>query len=89
MITINLDKAKNIFRDKIRLSRESMFAELDIAYQRETEKGLEHADVQHIVAMKQQLRDAPAWPPIESASSVKELKEAWPPFMGDNPYAPL
>ena len=87
MITVNLDKAKTIFRDVIRQYRQPMFAALDIAYQRETEKGLDNMDVQHIVAMKQQLRDAPAWPPIESASSVEELKQSWPPFMGENPYS--
>ena len=89
MIEINLDKAKRVFIEEIRCARSAMFPDLDIAYQRETEKGAGNANVENIVALKQQLRDAPEWPEINNATSINELIESWPPFLGKNPFLPV
>ena len=54
MITINLDKAKEITKEKLRSDREPLLLEQDILFQRALETG---ADASAIVAEKQRLRD--------------------------------
>lgn len=54
MITINLDKAKEITKEKLRSDREPLLLEQDILFQRALETG---ADTSAIVAEKQRLRD--------------------------------
>lgn len=54
MITINLDKAKNIKKDALRHERYYILRELDIMFQRALEDG---TDATHIVAEKKRLRD--------------------------------
>jgi hypothetical protein len=73
MITIDMTRAREIWRDKIRLARN--FAPLDLAFQRAQETG---ADIRAIVAAKQALRDAPDDPRIEVAATLDELKAVWP-----------
>ena len=68
-----MNKAKEIWRDKVRAERNEELAKLDVSYMR----ALEANDVdtqQIIVSKKQALRDAPADPRIENASTVEELK---------------
>ncbi len=54
MITINIDKAKEITKEKLRSDREPLLLEQDILFQRALETG---ADTSAIVAEKQRLRD--------------------------------
>ena len=54
MITINLSKAKQIAKDKIRKKRAPLFTTQDIAFQRALENG---DDTSAIVAEKKRLRD--------------------------------
>ena len=75
MITINMEKARDIHRAKMRDAREPLFAALDVAYQRATETG---ADTSAIVAEKQALRDVTNDPAIEAAQTTEELKTIWP-----------
>ena len=75
MIAINMAKARDIHRAKMRGAREPLFASLDIAYQRATETG---ADTSTIVAKKQALRDVTSDPAIEAAQTTDELKAVWP-----------
>jgi len=75
MITINMEKARDIHRAKMRDAREPLFAALDVAYQRATETG---ADTSAIVAEKQALRDVTNDPAIEAAQTTEELKTVWP-----------
>jgi hypothetical protein len=75
MITINMAKARDIHRAKMRDARSPLLSDLDIAYQRATEAG---ADTSAIVAKKQALRDVTADPAIEAAQTVEELKAVWP-----------
>jgi hypothetical protein len=70
VINVNLEKAKDIWRDKIREARKPMLEQLDTAYMRALETG---ADTTQIIADKQVLRDAPAHPNINAATSVSEL----------------
>jgi hypothetical protein len=54
MITINITKAKEITKNRLRSERESLLAAQDVAFQRALETG---ADTAAIVAEKQRLRD--------------------------------
>ena len=54
MITINLDKAKAITKDRLRAERTPLLQAQDVAFQRALESG---ADTTAIVAEKQRLRD--------------------------------
>ena len=75
MITIDMDKAKDIWRAKIRSARDALFAPLDVKFQRALETG---ADTKAIVAQKQALRDAPDDPRIAAAATLDDLKAIWP-----------
>lgn len=73
MITINLEKAKEIWRNKIRADRMPIFDSLDIEYM----KALETNDTtkqNSVIAKKQKLRDAPQDPRIDAANSIEELQ---------------
>jgi hypothetical protein len=84
MININLDKARDIHREKVREARNPKLAAKDVEFQRALETG---ADTSAIVAAKNALRDAPAASAIEAASTPDELKQAWDTnLLGDSPY---
>ena len=84
MININMTKARDIHRDKVRQARNPKLAAKDVEVQRALETG---ADTSAIVAAKQALRDAPAAFAIEAASTPDELKQAWDTdLLGDSPY---
>ena len=73
MINVNMDKAKNIWRDKVRADRTPYFEQLDVDYLKATES--QNVVVKtHIETKKQQLRDAPEDSRIESATTPEELK---------------
>ena len=71
-ITINIDKAKKIWKDKIRNARKLKLEELDIQYIRALESS---ADTSDIVTKKQELRDFPA--KVDSATTTDEIKAVW------------
>jgi hypothetical protein len=69
MITINLDKAKAITKDRLRAERAALLLEQDVLFQRALESG---ADTAAIVAEKQRLRDITAL--ADEATTLEELK---------------
>ena len=69
MITINLNKAKDITKDRLRTERAPLLQEQDVAFQRALESG---ADTSAIVAEKQRLRDITNL--ADTATSLDELK---------------
>ena len=75
VISINMEAAKNVWRDKIRLARADAFIALDERYIRAFETG---ANTASIVAQKQALRDAPALSSIDAATTPDELKAIQP-----------
>lgn len=81
VISEDLTKAKEIFADKIREARTPLLAALDTDYMKALEQG---ADTAAIVASKQALRDAPT--AGDAATTIAELKAAWPACCGDSPY---
>ena len=70
-IQVNIDKAKDITKDKLREERKPLLESLDVQFQRALETG---ADTSDIVAKKQALRDAPDT--VDSMTTVEELKAA-------------
>jgi hypothetical protein len=69
MITINLSKAKDITKDRLRTERAPLLQAQDVAFQRALEEG---ADTAAIVAEKQRLRDITQL--ADQATTVEELK---------------
>lgn len=69
MITINLNKAKVITKERLRTERGPLLQAQDIAYQRATETG---DDTSAIVAEKQRLRDITQL--ADQAQTLDELK---------------
>ena len=76
-IVVNVDKAKDITKDRLREEREPLLATLDIQYMQAQEAG---SDTSAIVTKKQQLRDAPAQ--VDSMTTVDELMAAALPDVG-------
>jgi hypothetical protein len=70
MITINLDKAKAITKDRLRVERTSLLQAQDVAFQRALESG---ADTTAIVAEKQRLRDITQL--ADQATTLEQLKQ--------------
>ena len=75
-IQVNINKAKEITKDKLRAERKPLLESLDVQFQRALETG---ADTTDIVAKKQALRDAPAT--VDSMTTVEELKSATLPII--------
>ena len=70
-ISININKAKDITKDRLRAERKPLLESLDVQFQRALETG---ADTTDIVAKKQALRDAPS--AVDNMTTVEELKAA-------------
>jgi hypothetical protein len=69
MITINIDKAKEITKDRLREERKPLLDKLDVAFMKAVEV---QADTADIVAEKQRLRDITLL--VDDAETVEELK---------------
>lgn len=75
VIGVDMGKARDIWRDKIRQARAGKLEALDAAFMKALETG---ADTSAIVAEKTALRDAPADPAIDAATTPEELKLVQP-----------
>jgi len=69
MITINIDKAKEITKARLRFERTELLQAQDVAFQRALESG---ADTTTIVAEKQRLRDITT--AVDTVATLDELK---------------
>ena len=78
MITIDINKAKEVWKDKIRQARTSVLAKLDIDFIKAQEQG---NDTASIVADKNTLRDLPSQ--VDTANSIEEIKAVWNNMLGD------
>jgi hypothetical protein len=79
MITIDITKAKEVWKNKIRNARTSALAKLDIDFIKAQEQG---NDTTSIVATKQLLRDLPNQ--VDTANSINEIKAIWNNLLGEN-----
>jgi hypothetical protein len=68
-IIIDINKAKDITKDRLRQEREPLLLAQDVAFQRALEI---NADTSAIVAEKQRLRDITTL--VDTANTVEELK---------------
>jgi|TARA_Y100000033_G_scaffold50341_1_gene60610 hypothetical protein len=87
VISEDMTKAKEIFKDKIREVRGPLLEAEDVVYMKALEA--DDADAKTAsVNKKKALRDAPAASAISSASDIAALKAAWDTsVLGDSPYA--
>lgn len=69
-INVNINKAKEITKQRLRSEREPLLASLDIKFQRALETG---ADTSAIVAEKQRLRDVTKLADV--ATTLDQLKQ--------------
>ena len=82
---IDMAKAKEIHKNKIRVARKPLLEALDIEFQKAQETSASTTD---IVAKKQALRDAPADSGITSATDTNALKAQWKTdILGTSPYS--
>ena len=87
VISEDMTKAKEIFKDKIREVRAPLLEAEDVVYMKALEADDASAKTAS-VAKKTALRDAPAAAAIGSATTITELKAAWDTnVLGDSPYA--
>jgi len=70
-ITVNITKAKDITKDRLRAERKPLLEEQDVLFMQAQEQG---ADTSAIVAEKQRLRDITNQ--VDSMTTVEELKQA-------------
>ena len=71
-LTVNITKAKEIWKDKIRAARKPKLEELDVQFIKAQETS---SDTSAIVTKKQELRDYPAQ--VDSATTTDEIKAVW------------
>ena len=87
VISEDLTKAKEIFKDKIREVRRPLLEAQDVAYMKALEADDSSAKTAAVNA-KTALRDAPAASAITNADTIAKLKAAWDTsVLGDSPYA--
>ena len=85
VISEDLTKAKEIFKEKIREVRKPLLEAKDVEVMKAIETG---ADTSAIAAEKDALRDAPAASAIDAATDIAGLKATWDDdLLGDSPYA--
>jgi hypothetical protein len=68
-IIIDINKAKEITKDRLRVERKPLLESLDVAFQRALESG---TDTSAIVAEKQRLRDITKQ--VDAITTIEELK---------------
>ncbi len=87
VISEDMTKAKEIFKDKIREVRKPLLDAEDVVYMKALEA--DDADAKAAsVTKKAALRDAPAASAITNADTIAKLKAAWDTsVLGDSPYA--
>jgi len=87
VISEDMTKAKEIFKDKIREVRAPLLDAEDVVYMKALET--DDADAKAAsVTKKAALRDAPAASAINNATTIAALKAAWDAsVLGDSPYA--
>jgi hypothetical protein len=71
-ITVDIAKAKNIWKEKIRKAREPKLAALDVEFMKAQEAG---SDTSAIITKKNELRNFPAQ--VDSKTTVDEIKAVW------------
>lgn len=77
ILTINMDKAKEIHKQRLRKAREKVFEKLDVEFMLALERE-NSENLSQIKKDKQFLRDITKLPEIENAKTLEELEKIWP-----------
>tara|TARA_B100000242_G_scaffold146489_1_gene104405 strand:- start:891 stop:1133 length:243 start_codon:yes stop_codon:yes gene_type:complete len=77
-ITIDITKAKEVWKERIRFARKSALEKLDIDYTKAVES---ESSITQIVKDKNTLRDLPEQ--VDKATTVDEIKAVWNTMLGD------
>jgi hypothetical protein len=87
VISEDMTKAKELFKDKIREKRQPLLEAEDVVYMKALEAGDSSAQTAS-AEKKKSLRDAPAAQAITDADTIAKLKAAWDTsLLGDSPYS--
>ena len=87
VISEDMTKAKEIFKEKIREVRKPLLEAEDVVYMKAMEAD-DASDKTASVNKKKALRDAPAAQAITDADTIAKLKAAWDTsVLGTSPYA--
>ena len=78
MITIDITKAKEVWKNKIRFKRGGALKKLDLDFMKAQEA---ETSTTAIVADKQTLRDLPSQ--VDTATTTDEIKSVWNDLLGD------
>ena len=81
IIVIDVEKAKDVWRNKMREARKPILDSLDADFFRAMEDG-DAKKQKDIAAQKKLLRDAPALPELAAATTVEEIEAVWPEYLG-------
>lgn len=81
-LSVDMQKARNIWRDKMRRARAPLLSALDVDYQRADEMGDSESKIL-VASKKQELRDVTSISSIEDAQTPDALKEIWPECLGE------
>jgi hypothetical protein len=77
-IFVNIDKAKDVWKEKIRTARKPVLEKLDIDFMKAQEAG---TSTTSIVADKNVLRDLTSQ--VDTATTETEIKAVWNDMLGD------
>jgi len=77
-IFVNINKAKDVWKEKIRTARKPVLEKLDIDFMKAQEAG---TSTTSIVADKNVLRDLPDQ--VDTATTTDEIKAVWNDMLGD------
>jgi hypothetical protein len=74
-IAVEMQKARELWKDKMRKARAPLLAALDVEMSRAFKDGARQEEIE---ARRQALRDVTADPAIEAAKTPEELRLVWP-----------
>lgn len=77
VVTIDMEKAKDIYRDVLRSVRKPALEDLDLQFMRAIETG-NTTLLAEIAAKKQELRDLPANTAIDNVTSTQDFLKIFP-----------
>tara|TARA_Y100000004_G_C8690847_1_gene317365 strand:- start:3 stop:425 length:423 start_codon:yes stop_codon:yes gene_type:complete len=80
--SVDMDKARDIWRDNMRPARNAKLKSLDIEWMKAMENG-EHKQASKIAAKKQSLRDVTDRQDINDYDTPEDLKTYWPQILED------
>ena len=81
IVVIDVEKAKEVWKRRMRDARAPLMTKLDADYFRAMEEG-DKAKQKTIADTKKLLRDVTELPELANAKSVEEIEAVWPDYLG-------